>query len=326
MNIDIETVSLPLTEPFAITGHLFSAVDALRVTIHSDQARGRGEAMGSYYLNESSDSMTRDLRQIDILPNVLGSGTGILDLMPACGARNALDAAIWDYRAKAASKTIWQLVGISRPKTLKTLYTLGIAEPDEMAERAHRARAFPQIKAKLDAHNPIEALEAIRSARPDATLVIDVNQGWSAAELLEYLPHCQRLGIEMIEQPLPRGADEALEAISSPIPLCCDESCLSLMEFEVAARRYQVLNIKLDKCGGLTEGLLLVQAAQRAGMDLMVGNMSGSSLSMAPAYVIGQFCKYVDIDGPLMISEDVPNGLTYQQGGFVSPPTPALWG
>jgi L-alanine-DL-glutamate epimerase-like enolase superfamily enzyme len=206
------------------------------------------------------------------------------------------------------------------------VFTLGIAEPATMAERAAAARRFPHLKIKLDGDRPIERLEAIRAARPDADLVIDVNQGWTFEELREYLPHCERLGIAMIEQPLARGGDEALEGFRSPVPLGADESCLHLGEFDPVARRYDVLNIKLDKCGGLTEALALVKAAQNRGMDLMVGNMTGTSLSMAPSYVIGQFCRFVDIDGPLLLAGDVADGLDYRDGGEVGLPPAALWG
>ncbi len=173
---------------------------------------------------------------------------------------------------------------------------------------------------------PIMKLEAIRKARPDANLIVDVNQGWSFNELKDYTPAAERLGIAMIEQPLPRGGDAELEGYKSPIPLCADESCLDVSEYETAARRYDVINIKLDKCGGLTEGLKLVELALQDSKGLMIGNMMGSSLSMAPSYVIGQYCRFVDIDGPLFLKQDIDNALEYYDGGTVSIPIPALWG
>jgi L-alanine-DL-glutamate epimerase-like enolase superfamily enzyme len=179
---------------------------------------------------------------------------------------------------------------------------------------------------KLDAHQPIERLTAIRAARPEATLVIDVNQGWSMAELETYTPELGNLGVAMIEQPLPRGSDSELEGYHSPIPLGADESCLDLSEYEEAASRYDVINIKLDKCGGLTEALAIAQRARAEGKDLMVGNMTGTSLSMAPSHVIGQFCRFVDIDGPLLLASDIAGGLDYLPGGVVAPPEPQLWG
>ncbi|KGE04388.1 dipeptide epimerase [Pseudohaliea rubra] len=324
MDLHVDIVSFPLEKPFAITGHVFEATDTVRVTLSHRGVAGRGEAVGAYYLGETAESMAGqleavagDLQELD--------GAAIQALLPPGGARNALDCAWWDYRAKTAGRSIWELLELT-PGELTTVYTIGIAEPAVMAERAAAAGRFPHLKLKLDADRPLERLEAVRKARPDAALVIDVNQGWTFDELQGYLPHCERLGIAMIEQPLARGADEALEGFRSPVPLGADESCLHLGEFAAAASRYDVLNIKLDKCGGLTEGLALVAAAQRAGMDLMVGNMTGTSLSMAPSYVIGQYCRFVDIDGPLLLAGDVEHALAYRDGGLVGLPTPALWG
>ena len=324
MKLTVDIVSFPLEKPFVISGHVFETTDTVRVTLSHDGVSGHGEAVGVYYLDETADSMAAQLEAVAGELRDL-DGAAIQALLPPGGARNALDCAWWDYRAKAAGKTIWALLDLV-PRELTTVFTLGIAEPAIMAERAAAAGRFPHLKLKLDSDRPIERLEAIRAARPDAALVIDVNQGWTFDELREYLPHCERLGIAMIEQPLARGGDEALEGFRSPVPLGADESCLHLGEFDAAARRYDVLNIKLDKCGGLTEGLALVAAARRAGMTLMVGNMTGTSLSMAPSYVIGQHCRFVDIDGPLLLGRDVEHGLDYRDGGRVGLPSPALWG
>lgn len=325
MDIKLETVSFPYVAPFAITGHVFEVSETVRVTISDGQVSGVGESMGAYYFEESGSSMKAQLEALlSSLPKEL-SIEAIQELMPPCGARNALDCAFWDYRAKKAGVRIWELLDM-QPKTLTTVYTLGVASPEEMGERAARAARFPDLKIKLDAETPIERLEAIRAARPDANLIVDVNQGWSFAELKEYLPHTERLGIAMIEQPLPRDGDEELEGFKSSVPLGADESCCHMGEFEQAKRRYDVINIKLDKSGGLTEGLALVKAAQESDMGLMVGNMCGSSLSMAPSYVIGQSCRFVDIDGPLLLKYDVEHGLQYGEGGIVELPSRALWG
>jgi len=324
MDLNVDIVSFPLEKPFVITGHVFETTDTVRVTLSHGGVAGRGEAVGVYYLDETAESMAAQLESVAGELNDF-DGTAIQALLPPGGARNALDCAWWDYRAKAAGRSIWDLLDLA-PRELTTVYTLGIAEPAVMAERAAAASRFPHLKLKLDSDRPIERLEAVRAARPDAALIIDVNQGWTFDELRAYLGHCERLGIAMIEQPLPRGGDEHLEGFRSPVPLGADESCLHLGEFDAAARRYDVLNIKLDKCGGLTEGLALVAAAQRADMALMVGNMTGTSLSMAPSYVIGQHCRFVDIDGPLLLAGDVEHGLAYRDGGRVGLPSPALWG
>lgn len=324
MDIKVDIVSFPLEKPFVITGHVFESTDTVRVTLNHRGGSGRGEAVGVYYLDETAESMAAQLEAVAGELRDMDAA-GIQALLPPGGARNALDCAWWDYRAKAAGRSIWELLDLT-PRELTTVFTLGIAEPAVMAERAAAASRFPHLKLKLDGDRPIERLEAVRSARPDAALIIDVNQGWTFEELQEYLPHCERLGIAMIEQPLPRGGDEALEGFRSPVPVGADESCLDLSEFEAASRRYDVLNIKLDKCGGLTEGLALVKAAQAADMALMVGNMTGTSLSMAPSYVIGQHCRFVDIDGPLLLAHDIDHGLDYRDGGQVGLPSPALWG
>jgi L-alanine-DL-glutamate epimerase-like enolase superfamily enzyme len=325
MRITIDTPTFALAQPFTITGHTFHSTDTLRVTLDDGTHRGVGESVGVYYSGDTAERMAAEVAAVaDHIDDAL-DGALIQDLLPPGGARNALDCAFWDLAAKRAGQRVWDLLSLS-PRELTTVYTISIEDPAVMAERAIAAARFPHLKIKLDADRPIERLEAIRAARPDAALVIDVNQGWSFDELREYLPPCERLGIAMIEQPLPRGADEALEGFRSPVPLGADESCLHLGEFGRAARRYDVLNIKLDKCGGLTEGLALVAAAREVGMDLMVGNMIGSSLSMAPSYVIGQHCRFVDIDGPLLLAADVANGLDYRDGGVVGLPTAALWG
>jgi L-alanine-DL-glutamate epimerase-like enolase superfamily enzyme len=325
MDIRIETVSFTLQKPFAITGCVFSMTETIRVTLEHNGVTGRGEAVGSYYLNETPESMTATLESVRPHIDETLSTARIQELLSPGGARNALDCAFWDYRAKAKRTSICQLLELS-PKPLTTVFTLGIDTPEAMAAQAQDASAFPHLKIKLDADRPIERLEGIRAARPDASLIIDVNQGWSFAELQEYAPHCARLGVAMIEQPLPRGGDAELESYRPPVPLGADESCLHLGEFAAARRRYQTLNIKLDKCGGLTEGLALANAARKADMALMVGNMMGSSLSMAPSFIIGLRCRFVDIDGPLLLANDVAHGLFYDRGGKVAPPLTALWG
>jgi L-alanine-DL-glutamate epimerase-like enolase superfamily enzyme len=325
MKMTVETMRRPLAAPFVITGYTFTHLDAVWVTLEHDGAIGRGEGVGMYYLGENPETMSQEL---DRVRDAVESGATRLDiqrLLPRGGARNALDCAYWDLECKTAGQTIWQVLDIT-PQALVTVATIGMGTPEEMAAKARAFAAYPQLKVKLDAHQPIERLTAIRAARPEATLVIDVNQGWSMAELETYTPELGNLGVAMIEQPLPRGSDAELEGYSSPIPLGADESCLDLSEYEEAASRYDVINIKLDKCGGLTEAMAIAERARGEGKDLMVGNMTGTSLSMAPSHVIGQFCRFVDIDGPLLLAADIAGGLDYLPGGVVAPPEPQLWG
>jgi L-Ala-D/L-Glu epimerase len=325
MAVTIERVSIPLHEPLVITGHSFSHLNTVWVTLERDGVIGRGEGTGSYYLGETQDTIAAALESIAPALRSRLSRDELQDLLPPGGARNAVDCALWDLECKEAGETIWERLGLS-PRELTTVATIGVGDAQAMSAHAARWSSFPQLKIKLSGDSPVEKMRAIRRARPDATLVVDANQGWSFAELQEYLPALVEVDIAMIEQPLPRGGDDELEGFDSPIPLGADESCLNLAECDDAAAKYDVINIKLDKCGGLTEALAMVTAAQSAGKRLMVGNMTGSSLSMAPSFVVGQFCEFVDIDGPLLLEHDVENGLHYSPDGQVSPPTPVLWG
>jgi L-alanine-DL-glutamate epimerase-like enolase superfamily enzyme len=245
--------------------------------------------------------------------------------LPAGGARNAVDCALWDLEAKMTGTTIWELTGIA-PKVLETVYTISIeATPEAMAAHAASVANLPLLKVKLDGNQPLERMRAVRQARPDARIVVDANQGWNFGQLKSLAPAFADLGVLMIEQPLPRGGDAALEGYRSPVPLCADESCLHLGELEQAARRYQMINMKLDKTGGLTHALELARRARDRGLGLMVGSMCGSSLAMAPTFVVGCLCDVVDLDGPLLMKRDRLPGLRYSNGK-VEPPARELWG
>jgi L-Ala-D/L-Glu epimerase len=321
----VEAMTLPLERPFAITGHTFTSLQAVVVTLTHNGFQGRGEGDGVYYLGETQESMQLQLESVRDAVEGGITRDELQDLLPAGGARNALDCALWDLEAKTSDQRIWKLLQM-QPKTLITVATVGMGTPQEMAARAKEFARYPNLKIKLDNQDPIQRLDAIRQARPDAKLVIDVNQGWEYQELIDYLPELLRLEVAMIEQPLRRAGDKRLEELESPIPIGADESCLTLEEYHKIKDRYQVVNIKLDKTGGLTEALRIVKAAIKDGKKLMVGNMTGSSLSMAPAYVIGQFCSFVDIDGPLLLEHDIEDGLAYLDGGLVGLPKRELWG
>ena len=314
-----------LVQPFRISGFESTKAQSLVVQLSDGKYLGRGEAQGVYYLDETSDSMFRQVHEIAAQIRAGISRAELQKILPPGGARNAVDCALWDLECKQSGKTIWQLTGIN-PKPVTTVFTIGLEDtPEAMAEKASAAKDCPILKIKLSSHMPCEKLAAIRAARPDAKLVVDANQGWSFELLQAALPKLQKLGLEMLEQPLPRGADEPLEGFASPITLCADESCLHTGELDTAARRYSMINIKLDKAGGLTEALNLAKAAKAKGLSLMVGNMVGSSLSMAPAFVIAQLCDFVDIDGPLLQKYDHPGGLVYKKG-VVDVFDPGFWG
>lgn len=324
MKRNFSKVTLPLEFPFQITGYTFENLNAVWVELEHDDHRGRGEGVGSYYLGEIQESMLAQLNSLSEAAWGLGHEELIAQLPPG-GAKNALDCALWDLRCKSEGKTIWELLEIT-PRQLNTVATVGIGSDEFMASRAKTFANYPNLKIKLDHERPLERVGLIRDARPDATLVIDANQAWNRDQLEDLLPGLQDLGVAMIEQPVKRGEDSQLAGLESPIPLGADESCLTLDEYDAVKDLYDVINIKLDKCGGLTPALELAKVALRDGKKLMVGNMTGSSLSMAPAFVIGQFCEFVDIDGPLLLADDIANSLEYLPGGLVNPPTPELWG
>ncbi len=313
-----------MISPFRIAGVEWRSTKNLIVQLSDGKHLGRGEAQGIFYLNETAEHI---FEQVNDMADIIRQGISreaLLDAMPAGGARNAIDCALWDLECKQSGKTIWELTGIT-PKPVTTVFTIGIeTTPEAMAAKAAVADS-PVLKIKLDDHMPYEKLTAIRAARPDAEMVVDANQGWSFELLQEIIPKCVGLNLGMIEQPLPRGADEMLEGFESPILLASDESCLHTVELEVAAKRYGMVNIKLDKAGGLTESLRLAKAAKEKNCKLMVGNMCGTSLSMAPAFVVAQLCDFVDIDGPTLLKYDHPQGLNYKSG-VVESINPKLWG
>jgi L-alanine-DL-glutamate epimerase-like enolase superfamily enzyme len=311
--------------PFRISNAVWETFPGIVVELQDGDLVGRGEAEGVFYFDETLTSM---IAQVEEVAGKIEAGAGrldLLDLLPPGGARNALDCALWDLEAKRAGKRVWELAGIPL-KEIVTVYTIGLEdEPETMAEKAAAASHQPVLKVKLGADRPVERMEAIRKARPDATLVIDANQGWDFEQLKDVAPKLKDLGVPMIEQPLPRGADEELEGYDPPVPLCGDESCCHGGDLETAARRYQMINVKLDKSGGLTHGIELAREARKLGLGLMVGCMCGTSLAMAPSFVVGLLCDFHDVDGPLLLKNDRSYGLEYNNG-VVSPPSAKLWG
>ena len=325
MKISLHKEFWPAARPFRIAGREWTSFDAVIVEIADGDAVGRGEGIGVFYLGDTLAGLEAQIESIAAQLVAGASRADLLRLLPAGGARNALDCALWDLEAKRAGKRVWELAGIV-PRMLETVYTIGIeATPDLMAQHAAEAAGHGLLKVKLDGHEPLERMRAIRAARPDARIVVDANQGWNFDQLQVLAPAFADLGVQMIEQPLPRGADAVLEGYRSPVPLGADESCLHLGELPDAARRYQMINIKLDKTGGLTHGIELARAARDRGLGLMVGCMGGTSLAMAPSFVLGCLVDLVDIDGPLLLKRDRLPGMKYT-GGSVAPPPAAVWG
>ena len=325
MKLSIHIEEWELTQPFRISNFEWIYSRGIVVQLEENGCVGRGEAQGVFYLDETAESLSA---QVEAVAPEIRRGINrdeLQSLLPAGGARNAVDCALWDLECKKAGKTIWQLTGIE-PGPVTTVFTIGLEPtPEAMAAKAAAAADAPVLKVKLNADRPWERLSAIRAARPDAAIVVDANQGWDFALLQEVVPKCTTLGLGMIEQPLPRGADAELEGYASPITLAADESCLDTTELATAARRYGMINIKLDKTGGLTEALKLAREAKALGCKLMVGNMVGTSLGMAPSFVVAQLCDFVDIDGPLLLKYDHPGGLHYDKS-IVTGLDPAFWG
>jgi L-alanine-DL-glutamate epimerase-like enolase superfamily enzyme len=325
MKLSVHIEEWELAQPFRISNFEWVNARGIVVQLADDGCIGRGEAQGVFYLDETAESL---FEQVEAVAREIRRGISREDLqhlLPAGGARNAIDCALWDLECKKSGRTIWQLTGID-PKPVTTVFTIGLeATPEAMAAKAAAAADAPVLKIKLGADRPYERLAAIRAARPDAAIVVDANQGWDFAQLQDVIPRCAGLDLGMIEQPLPRGGDAELEGFASPVTLAADESCLDSSELEAAARRYGMINIKLDKTGGLTEALKLAREAKALGCKLMVGNMVGTSLAMAPSFVVAQLCDFVDIDGPLLLKYDHPGGLHYDKG-IVSGLDPAFWG
>ena len=313
-----------LRKPFKISRSVATHAETLVCRISDGDHSGFGEAAGVSYKGETVASIRSQIEEA--LPEIAaGIGRDALQaLMPPGGARNAVDCAMWDLEAKRSGRTVWQLLDW-QPRAVTTVYTVGMDTPDNMRKDAAAHADYPILKVKVGIGDPIEQLAAIRDGSPDASIVIDANQAWSIAELQKYATELVALKVEMVEQPLAIGEDEALLDFDSPIPLCADESCDTREDLDRLAGLYDLVNIKLDKSGGLTEAVALAMQAESMGFELMVGNMLGSSLAMAPAFVIAQRCRFVDIDGPLLQAEDVEHALAYERGR-VGVFAPDLWG
>jgi L-Ala-D/L-Glu epimerase len=320
-----ELETWPLKEPFHIARMSYERLDTLYVEIEQDGVVGRGEAAGVDYLGDVPETA---LRQIEALRAALEAGASRIELqslIEAGCARAALDCALWDLELKLAGQTIWQALDLM-PREVQTVTTISVGTPAAMAQAARAFASFPLLKLKLDASDPVGCVAAVREARPDATLLADVNTGWRPSELQRHAPALARLGVVLIEQPVPPAHDAELSQDASPVRLGADESCQTLLDLPRLVGRYQVINIKLDKCGGLTHALTMVHEARRLGFGVMVGNMLGTSLAMAPAFVVAQYCEFVDLDGPLLLATDRSKPMVFGLGGWVQPPQSQLWG
>ncbi len=322
--ITVEEKKWPLRKPFKISRDVHTHAGTLVCRVSDGNHTGSGEAAGVSYKGETVTTVRKEIEAI--MPQIATgvSRDELQKLMRPGGARNAVDCALWDLEAKRSGRTVWQMLGW-QPHAVTTVYTIGIDEPENMQKDAAAHADFPILKVKVGIGDPLEQIAAIRDGSPGAAIVIDANQAWTVQDLDGYARGLKSLGVEMVEQPLSSAEDEALRDYESPIPLCADESCDTRADLDRLAGLYDLVNIKLDKTGGLTEAIALAEQAEAMGFGLMVGNMLGSSLAMAPAFVIAQRCRYVDIDGPLLQAEDCDHPLQYERGS-VEPFSPRLWG
>ncbi len=321
MKVEVTQDVFALAEVFTISRGSRSHARVLTVRIERGGVVGWGECVPYARYGETLESVTE---QIVALPDTVDRA-GLYGLLDAGAARNAVDCALWDLEAKAAGQRAWQLAGLAEPKPCITAFTLSLDTPENMQAAAARHAHRPVLKIKLGTADDMARLEAVRAGAPRSTIIVDANEGWSAEVYSDLAPHLLRLGVSMVEQPLPAGQDGLLAEIARPLPVCADESCHDRASLPDLQGKYDMVNIKLDKTGGLTEALALRDAARAAGYSVMVGSMVGSSLAMAPATLVAQGADVVDLDGPLLLAEDRSHALHFDDDG-VHPPVAALWG
>jgi len=317
--------SWPIAGSFAISRGAKTEAVVVVAELGDGKARGRGECVPYHRYGESVESV---MTQINALRPQLAAGLdrqGLQTAMPPGAARNALDCAFWDLEAKRSGRPVHALAGLPAPHALTTAFTISLAPPAAMATAAAKAASRALLKVKLGAEGDGARIAAVRAAAPKATLIVDANEGWDERNLAANLAACAQAGVVLVEQPLPDGGDQALARLQRPIPVCADESAHDRASLKLLAGKYDAVNIKLDKAGGLTEALAMAAQAERAGYAIMAGCMVATSLAMAPAMLLAQAARYVDLDGPLLLARDRPDGLRYADS-LVFPPAPALWG
>lgn len=325
MELSVTHERWPLRQAFTISRGSRTAADVVSVSLQAQGVTGRGECLPYARYGESVDSV---IAQIEMLREELAAGMSREQLqqrLPAGAARNALDCAFWDWECKHSGQSIWQLTGSAAPHSLHTAYTLSLDTPEKMRQAAQENAWRPLLKLKLADQQDIARVTAVREGAPRAQLIVDANEGWNERIYLQQATALAALGVSLIEQPLPAGEDAVLAQLPHPVPLCADESCHDAATLAQLVGRYEMINIKLDKTGGLTEALRVRAQAQQLGLQVMVGCMVATSLSMAPATVVAQQASVVDLDGPLLLAADCEHGLHYS-GSELFPPTSALWG
>ena len=332
-HFSVRSESFPLAQTFTISRGAKTTADVVVVELSRDGCVGRGECVPYPRYNESVAGTIEELESLR--PQVEADLDGSTELaevraalqraLPPGAARNALDCALWDLEAKLSGRPVYELAGLAAPRPISTAYTLSLDDPETMGRAAAQHADRPLLKIKLAGRDDLDRVAAIRANAPDSTLIVDANEGWSADQVEPLSAALARLGVALIEQPLPADQDTLLAEFEHPVPFCADESCHTAADSAELASRYECVNLKLDKTGGFSEGLRLAAEARACGLDLMVGCMIATSLAMAPAVLLAQQARFVDLDGPLLLQKDRERGLHYE-GSLLHPPHPQLWG
>ena len=315
----------PLASAFRISRGAKTEAHVIVAEIADGSHAGRGEAVPYPRYDETPEGTRQEIESVRSPVEGGLTRDGLLEALPPGAARNALDCALWDLEAKQAGQPAWALAGLEAPEPCVTAVTLSLDTPENMGKAAARHAHLPLLKLKVTGEGDAERIRTVRESAPGARLIVDANEGWTPPMLDDLLPALAALGVEMAEQPLPAADDAALDGRKLAIPVCADESCHTRADLPRLKGRYPMVNIKLDKTGGLTEALALAREARAMGFRIMVGSMVGTSLAMAPAALLAGFADYVDLDGPLLLARDRAPGLSYE-GAVMAPPEPALWG
>ncbi|MHA7869997.1 MAG: N-acetyl-D-Glu racemase DgcA [Salipiger thiooxidans] len=321
MSIEVTRDTFRLAQVFTISRGSRTEAKVLTVKVTRNGVTGWGECVPYARYDETLESVEAEIMG---LPADV-SREALQGLLPAGAARNAVDCALWDLEAKSSGKRVWEMLGMPAPGPEITAYTLSLDTPENMRAQAEKNAFRPLLKIKLGTPDDMPRLEAVRAGAPNATIIVDANEGWSAEVYADLAPHLVRLGVALVEQPLPAGDDDALIGMDRPVPVCADESAHDRASLPGLKGKYDIVNIKLDKTGGLTEALALREAAQAEGYGIFVGCMVGSSLAMAPAVLLAQGAAFTDLDGPLLLGEDRATPLRFDDAG-VHPSSPELWG
>lgn len=326
LNLSVEVESFRFAEPFRISGHVFDTGDVVVVTLDDGEHRGRGEGCGVYYTGDDLAHMQAEIERVRGAVEAGPSREELRAILPPGGARNAIDAALWELEASRAGKPVWALAGLPEAHPVRTTFTIGADTPEVMAAKAVRFAQAKSIKVKLTGDLPLDVarVAAIRAARPDVWLGVDGNQGFQRGDLDALCAALVAHNVSLLEQPLARGREADLDGFDAPLPIAGDESLLSLADIPGAKGRFDVVNIKLDKCGGLTEGLLMAEAARELGLGVMVGTMMCTSIGTATGFVLGQVCDLVDLDGPTFLEKDREPSVSYEGGMLYA--GPEVWG